>query len=87
MFKMFAQLFVMFQVLFAAGEKGAIAVNHLGTWAEETAGQFADEARILRRAKMDDLLLEYNLSEIPKLEVAQAKPVRPTRAAKMVAVA
>lgn len=52
MFKMLAQLWAMFTVFFAAGEKLANATNHLATWAEESAGTFADEARINRTQRV-----------------------------------
>lgn len=42
--------------LFSAAEKGAKALDHLGGWAEETAGAFADEARVNRKAKHKALL-------------------------------
>ena len=37
--------------LFGAAEKGASAVDHLASWADETAGSFADEARQDRLAR------------------------------------
>lgn len=44
------QLFAMITVLFSAGEKTATAIEHLAIWGEETAGAFADQARIDRTA-------------------------------------
>ena len=44
------QLFAMITVLFSAGEKTATAIQHLAIWGEETAGAFADQARIDRTA-------------------------------------
>lgn len=52
MFRMFTQLWAAFTVFFAAFEKIAMAANHLSTWAEESAGSFADEARIQRQQKL-----------------------------------
>ena len=52
MFRMFNQLWAAFTVLFVGFEKVANAANHLSTWAEESAGAFADEARIHRQQKL-----------------------------------
>lgn len=46
------QLFAMITVLFSAGEKTATAIEHLAIWGEETAGAFADQARIDRTANL-----------------------------------
>lgn len=52
--------------LFSAAEKGAKALDHLGGWAEETAGAFADEARVNRKAKHAALLNQTGVKdEIP----------------------
>lgn len=55
MFKMFTQLWSAFTVFFMALEKLAKATNHLSTWAEESAGSFADEARVNRTARLASL--------------------------------
>ena len=55
MFAMFKQLFTAITVFFIALEKNANAINHLSSWAEETAGAFADEARIERAKKLANL--------------------------------
>lgn len=75
MFNMFAQFFAMLTVLFGAGEKGARAIDHLATWAEETSGAFSDEARINRRAKMKALRDKTGVTEaeVPTVEVPQLK--------------
>lgn len=72
MFKMFNQFFAMLATLFSAGEKGAKALDHLATWGEETAGAFADEARINRRASLKALREEKGVteSEVPDVPVA-----------------
>ena len=62
MFQMFAQLFSAITVFFAALEKVAKATNHLSTWAEESAGSFADEARVQRQAKLNALNTEAKLA-------------------------
>lgn len=62
MFAMFKQLFLAIQVLFVASEKGAKAVEHLATWAEESAGAFADEARIGRKYKLNQMQLETGVT-------------------------
>lgn len=49
------QLFAAITVLFSAAEKASSAINHLATWSDETAGNFADEARIQRTAKRREL--------------------------------
>jgi hypothetical protein len=49
--------------LFAAAEKGAKALDHLAGWSEETAGAFADEARITRRAKLNALRSQTGVTE------------------------
>ena len=49
---MLKQLWAAFTVLFLAFEKGAASLNHLATWAEETTGTFADEARIARSQRI-----------------------------------
>lgn len=51
MFNMFKQAFTALTVFFLATEKLAKAADHLSTWAEESAGAFADEARMQRQAK------------------------------------
>jgi hypothetical protein len=63
MFAMFKQLFSAFTTFFLALEKIAQASNHLSTWAEETAGAFADEARVQRQAKMNAMLKEQKVTE------------------------
>lgn len=60
MFQMFNQLFSAFTTFFVALEKIAKASNHLATWSEETAGAFADEARLQRQAKKQRLEQELN---------------------------
>lgn len=62
MFNMFKQLFSAFTTFFLALEKVAQASNHLATWSEETAGAFADEARIQRQAKLKQLMQENNVT-------------------------
>lgn len=59
MFSMFSQLFAMISMFFASGEKLGKATNHLATWAEESAAAFADEARVLRKSKLNALNLEH----------------------------
>lgn len=71
MFKMFNQFFAMLSTLFSAGERGAKALDHLAAWSEETAGAFADEARIARRAKLNAMQMEAGL--LPAPVVAEAE--------------
>jgi CRISPR/Cas system CMR-associated protein Cmr5 small subunit len=67
---MFKQLFTAITVYFIAFEKLANATNHLSTWAEESAGSFADEARIQRQAKMNAMLKDQRVTE---KQLAQVK--------------
>ena len=52
MFAAFKSFFAALAALFGASEKGANALSHLGDWAEESAAQFADKARMERRVQM-----------------------------------
>ena len=52
MFKMFRQMFLALQTLFSAAEKGAKALEHLASWAEESAATYADEARLDRQERI-----------------------------------
>lgn len=63
MFKMFTQLFAAFTAYFVAFEKTANAAVHLSTWAEESAGAFADEARIQRESKRQQLMHQAKVTE------------------------
>lgn len=63
MFAMFKQLFLAITSLFVAADKAANALVHLSTWAEESAGAFADEARISRQAKMNSMLKDQRVTE------------------------
>ena len=62
MFAMFRHLFAAIASFFAAAEKLGSAANHLGTWADESAGAFADEARIQRAQKK--LQLDHDTKKI-----------------------
>ena len=63
MFAMFKQLFAAFTIFFVSLEKVAKATEHLATWSEETAGAFADEARVQRQAKMNQMLKDQRVTE------------------------
>lgn len=65
------QLFVAITVFFSATEKVANAVNHLATWSEETAAQFADEARINRAKQLAQLK-----AELRAVEAHTAEPLK-----------
>lgn len=41
--------------LFTALNSFALALNHVAGWTEETAGAFADEARVNRQAQLNSL--------------------------------
>jgi hypothetical protein len=63
MFQMFKQFFLAFTAFGFALEKTANATVHLSSWAEESAGAFADEARIQRQAKMNLMLKQERVTE------------------------
>lgn len=63
MFAMFKQLFAAITAYFVAFEKTANAAVHLSVWAEESAGAFADQARIERQAKMNLMLKDQRVTE------------------------
>lgn len=63
MFAMFKQFFLAITSFFIALEKTANATVHLSTWAEESAGAFADQARIERQAKMNAMLKEHKVTD------------------------
>lgn len=63
MFAMFKQLFAAITSYFVALEKTANAAVHLSTWAEESAGAFADEARVQRQQKLNLMLKETRVTE------------------------
>ena len=63
MFAMFTRIFSSISVWFLAFEKLGSAANHIGTWTDESAGAFADEARIQRQAKMHLMLKEQRANE------------------------
>lgn len=75
MFAMFSQLFAAIASFFSAAEKLGSAANHLGTWADESAGAFADEARIQRTQKR--MLLD---SDTNRLAIAVNVPAPPVTA-------
>lgn len=76
----FAAFFAFFTQLFSAAEKAASALNHLGTWADEAAGTFADESRHNRQERVKAMMKEAGITELPKAE-SKAKA-----AAKQIAV-
>ena len=63
---MFTAFFAFFTQLFSAAEKGASALNHLATWADEAAGTFEDKARHDRQETIKALLKEAGITELPK---------------------
>lgn len=67
MFAMFTQLFSFITKLFSACEKGASAIDHLGTWADESAGAFADEARITRQAKLNAAMKDSGITLVTEV--------------------
>jgi hypothetical protein len=72
----FAAMFSFFTLMFSALAKVAGAANHLGTWAEEAAGTFADESRHNRNERIKAMMKEAGITALP-----QAGQVAPTVAA------
>lgn len=71
-------LFAGLTVLFGAFSKGASAIDHLASWADETAGAFSDEARAERQAKAVEVAkaaaaLEAKTVDMPKLTTSAKK--------------
>lgn len=62
MIKMFAQMFAAFTSVFSAAEKLANSANHLAGWTEDSAATFADEARVKRAIRMNQLQKELDAS-------------------------
>lgn len=60
--QMLIQAFSAITKYFIAFEKTANATVHLATWADETAGAFADAARIKRQAELNALLKDAKLT-------------------------
>lgn len=76
--------FAFFTQLFSAAEKGASALNHLCTWADEAAGTFEDEARHNRSERVKAMMAEAGITELPKAapkspatKLAKPAPVAP----------
>ena len=67
----FTALFAFFTQLFGAAEKAASALNHLATWADESAGTFEDTARHNRQQAIKEMMAEAGITSLPK---AEAKP-------------
>lgn len=61
MFKMFAQLFSAMTVMFQGLESFAKSFASLGTWADQTAAAFADEAAQQRQIKAANAAKEMKL--------------------------
>jgi hypothetical protein len=63
---MFTAFFAFFTQMFGALERGASALNHIATWADEAAGTFEDEARHNRNERVKAMMKEANITELPK---------------------
>lgn len=72
----FTALFAFFTQLFGAAEKAASALNHLATWADESAGTFEDTARHNRQQAIKEMMAEAGITSLPKPE---AKPASATK--------
>ena len=62
----FTAFFAFFTQLFSAAERGASALNHLATWADEAAGTFEDEARHNRSERVKEMMATAGITELPK---------------------
>lgn len=79
MFAMFSQFFNMLTSLFSAGERFASSANNMGVWCEEASGGFADEARIKRQARLNELMAETGVAIAAGGLVGGATEVKPTK--------
>lgn len=70
MFRMFTQFFNTITVLFSALEKFAKSLDHIGTSTEELALSYADEQRIKRQSRLNQLMAESRVTE-KQLKVAK----------------
>lgn len=64
----FTALFAFFTQLFGAAERAASALNHLATWADESAGNFEDQARHNRQQQTKAMMIEAGITVLPKAE-------------------
>jgi len=76
----FTAFFAFFTQLFSAAERGASALNHIATWADEAAGTFEDEARHNRNERVKQMMKEAGITALPKADAKTpstklAKPV------------
>lgn len=62
MFRMLTQFFNTITVLFSALEKFAKSLDHIGTSTEELALSYADEQRIKRQARINQLLIDTKVT-------------------------
>ena len=67
MFNMFTQLFATVSMFLTGIQKFASAFNHIGTWTDETAGAFSDEARINRMKDLNSLNKELAATQPKQL--------------------
>jgi hypothetical protein len=70
MFRMFTQFFNTITVLFSALEKFAKSLDHIGTSTEELALSYADEQRIKRQSRLNQLMAESKVTD-KQLKVAK----------------
>lgn len=64
MFKAISNLFMALATLFNAVNRGATAIDHWASWAEQEAADFEARAKIERSARIN--ALEAEISVIPK---------------------
>lgn len=63
---MFTMIFAFITRLFSAAEKTASALDNLAGWADDASGTFADVARHERQMKINTMMKEAGITELPK---------------------
>lgn len=63
---MFKEMFAFFALFFTALSKYVQAFDHIGTYVEESAGTFADTARIERQQKIASLQAKPAVPALPQ---------------------
>ena len=83
---MFTAMFSALTLLFSAFERFASMLNHFGTWGDEAAGVFADEARHNRNERVKAMMKEAGITALPQAAPrAPATKLASTKAAPPVA--
>jgi hypothetical protein len=75
-FRMINQAAAMVAKLFSTGEKFASAAEHIGTWAEQSAAAFSDEASHKRQTNIALQRKEFELLTMEREQALEAKKTR-----------